>query len=505
MGMILNPRMLIIFKLLILHGSSSEKIICEPCPPGTHMTEECLEEHPTVCEPCPEGSYMPTENKAKGCFPHPKCGYGERTRFRGNATHPRTCTCRQGYYSRGQGCDRNVYCPPGEGINKKGDGCRRCPEGTYSDQLSNLQRCRPCTNCAKLGGRTVSLCTSVRNVVCERLRHSADIEGRTLKTNDDSELRFAIQETEDSEETLTDTTSPNLTSIVLISIAVSGTITCSGVLALVFYSRRYYKMALEPREDNCVCQAPPIIEGPIPGPVQCEEQTLPKQREALQPPDQPPAYSENCSECDDLQETSSSRDPLLPSEEQETNSDSSVPETNTDSGITDDVSLSTTLSTTARDQDQSSPPDSYDEDHSNLEDMAMSASMRGSTSSIASTASTMASSRATSASSLEYRHKVQEALSRAYSNVLTRSAMEQLANELGQDWKYVARRLGLKEYEIDHILNEHRSNIQEQTFAMIRNWQQGKAGGATISELYGALLDCNRGELCSKLQSLAAN
>eukprot|EP00058_Branchiostoma_floridae_P001076 XP_002586564.1 hypothetical protein BRAFLDRAFT_106346 [Branchiostoma floridae] len=108
----------------------------------------------------------------------------------------------------------------------------------------------------------------------------------------------------------------------------------------------------------------------------------------------------------------------------------------------------------------------------------------------------------TSASSLAYRRRIQERLAGVFKEVLSRGAMEHLVSGLGQEWKTVARRLGLSQPEIDHILNENRANLEEQIYEMIREWQQCRAGHASIAELYGVLLECNRQDLINQLRSL---
>ncbi|XP_078584065.1 uncharacterized protein LOC144866502 [Branchiostoma floridae x Branchiostoma japonicum] len=115
--------------------------------------------------------------------------------------------------------------------------------------------------------------------------------------------------------------------------------------------------------------------------------------------------------------------------------------------------------------------------------------------------STLASSHETSASSLEYREKVYSTLARSYANILTASVTEELKTSLGEQWPELARRLKLKEYQIDQIVNENRSDLQGQIYNMLRCWQQGKTE-ATIPELYGALKECNRLDIMQKLQAL---
>ncbi|XP_035663219.1 p53-induced death domain-containing protein 1-like [Branchiostoma floridae] len=119
--------------------------------------------------------------------------------------------------------------------------------------------------------------------------------------------------------------------------------------------------------------------------------------------------------------------------------------------------------------------------------------------------STSASSHETSVSSLEYREKVYSTLARSYANILTASATEELKISLGDQWPELARRLKLKQYQIDHIVNENRSDLQGQIYNMLRCWQQRKTGEATIPELYGALKECNRLDIMHKLQAMEDN
>ncbi|KAI8506753.1 Receptor-interacting serine/threonine-protein kinase 1 [Branchiostoma belcheri] len=136
-------------------------------------------------------------------------------------------------------------------------------------------------------------------------------------------------------------------------------------------------------------------------------------------------------------------------------------------------------------------------DETDFRDLSLQQTVAGSCQSLASTASME-----TSASSLAYRSRIQARLAVVYTDVLTKGAMEHLVAGLGQEWKTVAHRLGLSQPEIDHILNANRASLEEQIHEMIQKWQKRRAGHASIAELYGVLLECQRQDLINQLMSL---
>ncbi|XP_033375125.1 tumor necrosis factor receptor superfamily member 8 isoform X4 [Parus major] len=89
----------------------------------------------------------------------------------------RTCECRPGLFCRMTventctRCQLHSACRPGFGVKTRGTStndvtCEECPPGTFSDQNSSTDTCKPHTNCAKLNKVTLRKGNATHDQVC---------------------------------------------------------------------------------------------------------------------------------------------------------------------------------------------------------------------------------------------------------------------------------------------------------------------------------------------------
>ncbi|XP_066265753.1 uncharacterized protein [Branchiostoma lanceolatum] len=499
---------------------------CKLCDPGYFLVSPCANGLPnsTLCEMCKGRSFTPTYNNETSCI---KCREPNQVVYSDEDT-PIACRCAKGFHKKHSTCVRNTFCRPGKGVHR--GGCLDCPEGQFSNTYSNTQHCRPWTNCSARGMVTLSEGTSRRDAICKdtsvargRRRHNRKrTEGvREMVTNatkvqaKNAEKRILRQkglsstssiELTSTKNTTTTTSMPITTSDQRISHAkllptVPGddpsywffiVITASVITLLLLVITMlmcfcYRGLIKRTSKRKATCKAKeeigevekthPVLMSDESLQGEYEVSTNPKEIEEHRHANQPPPYHSQ-----DFQPMSTSHFSINSRENwnhisghySDLNQDYEEEETSPKSHIPLGFSVSMEFANTAH---------------------------APSTESLTSTDISSASWQ-TSPSSVAYRKRIQERLAQAVTNVLSRSAMEHLVGGLGREWQALAQRLGLTEAEIDHILNENRSDLDKQIYEMIRKWQQGKTGQASISELYGALLECNMEELHNKIVSL---
>ncbi|NXG76690.1 TNR8 factor, partial [Baryphthengus martii] len=89
----------------------------------------------------------------------------------------RVCECRPGLFcqmsvrSTCARCQQHTVCKPGFGVKVRGTStndvtCEKCPPGTFSDQTSSTDICKPHTNCAKLNKGALSEGNATHDQVC---------------------------------------------------------------------------------------------------------------------------------------------------------------------------------------------------------------------------------------------------------------------------------------------------------------------------------------------------
>ncbi|XP_070702869.1 tumor necrosis factor receptor superfamily member 1B [Pempheris klunzingeri] len=153
-------------------------LCCKKCHPGQRLKQHCSETTETVCEECPSGQYMETMNYSPNCFSCNKCKSAKGLLYAQNcsATIRSKCGCQGGMYCimgfddpYCTACNKYRSCRAGNGVSVPGKAdsdvkCERCPDGTFSDTVSHMDRCQPHKNC---NGKVVRKGNTTSDNVCE--------------------------------------------------------------------------------------------------------------------------------------------------------------------------------------------------------------------------------------------------------------------------------------------------------------------------------------------------
>ncbi|KAF1387664.1 hypothetical protein PFLUV_G00082290 [Perca fluviatilis] len=163
-----------------------EILICDRCPPGTHMAAYCTATTPTMCAPCRNQHYTELWNYLPKClYCHNFCTENEEVETECSATSNRVCRCKQGFFMTAGFCMRHSECGPGHGVQTKGTSqmntvCEKCSEGYFSTSSSALESCVKHQEC--VGGQIALLPGSINHDKmcgsCEDLANG----GETLRT-----------------------------------------------------------------------------------------------------------------------------------------------------------------------------------------------------------------------------------------------------------------------------------------------------------------------------------
>ncbi|XP_069073843.1 receptor-interacting serine/threonine-protein kinase 1 [Pleurodeles waltl] len=82
--------------------------------------------------------------------------------------------------------------------------------------------------------------------------------------------------------------------------------------------------------------------------------------------------------------------------------------------------------------------------------------------------------------------------------------LDKVRDNLGRQWKTCARKLGMRDPEIDEIDHDYeRDGLKEKVYQMLQKWQMREGTkGTTVGKLAKALYDCHRTDLLLELISL---
>ncbi|CAH1250287.1 TNFRSF6B [Branchiostoma lanceolatum] len=485
---------------------------CDLCPRGHYMIRQCENGVPnsTVCKPCEGRTYLPRPNHNTACI---SC-YHPNTLVTTNNISV-ACRCRKGFYKKEQICWPNAFCPPGTGVHE--DSCQRCPVGTFSDEYSDTQHCRPLTNCTSVGQTTLRSGTPSSDTVCSstplsRRRHNSRVSSSHLTTRS----AVVIPETGSpfdngiNNEVSIEGSSHGSTITVVDAVVISS---CVLVTVLVLYVIRYFtRRYLMVKRQRSTTNA--VFESPTPGSgelctssahtsdsgalCRSSTSTLSSRRKSIER--HAGGCRHNVSSNGGFYQLECPA--VMPAQTNVHESSSSLGLSDTAPSYTEN-SLHAFLVNGFQNEnvdrrynhkDLTEPMQLGHSDSTEFRPPGLHQTVAGSCQSLASTDSCE-----TSASSLAYRRRIHARLAGVYTEVLSKGAMEHLVAGLGQEWKTVAHRLGLSQPEVDHILNANKENLEKQIYEMIRGWQQCRAGHASIAELYGVLLECNRQDLINQL------
>ncbi|KAK5862570.1 hypothetical protein PBY51_017952 [Eleginops maclovinus] len=101
--------------------STRETLICDKCPPGTHMAAYCTPTKATVCAPCRSRHFTAFWNYLPKClYCNNYCVENQEVETECTATTNRVCRCKEGFYMTNDFCWRHSECGPGHGIKTKG-------------------------------------------------------------------------------------------------------------------------------------------------------------------------------------------------------------------------------------------------------------------------------------------------------------------------------------------------------------------------------------------------
>ncbi|XP_068686064.1 tumor necrosis factor receptor superfamily member 16-like isoform X4 [Montipora foliosa] len=165
-------------------------LCCKLCPLGTHLLLPCNESTgESFCQPCPPETYMDKINNEKQCFPCKRCDPTQIALSECKATQNRKCDCEAGKFLEPSFlyCKDCKKCHKGEGVVSPCSGnsdtkCAPCVKGsTFSNNASETERCKPCTQCRGMMIEKEA-CNVSRDTVCERANETETTTARTTVT-----------------------------------------------------------------------------------------------------------------------------------------------------------------------------------------------------------------------------------------------------------------------------------------------------------------------------------
>ncbi|XP_027643923.1 tumor necrosis factor receptor superfamily member 8 isoform X1 [Falco peregrinus] len=152
---------------------------CYKCPSGYVKKKACPRDPDEDCMTCGPEQYVNEELGKPQCDACVLCAKEselvEKKPCSFNSS--RVCECRPGLFCQMAvkntclRCQQHAVCKPGFGVKVRGTStndvtCEECPSGTFSDQSSSTDVCKPHTNCAKLNKVAVSEGNATHDQVC---------------------------------------------------------------------------------------------------------------------------------------------------------------------------------------------------------------------------------------------------------------------------------------------------------------------------------------------------
>ncbi|NWW33858.1 TNR8 factor, partial [Panurus biarmicus] len=154
---------------------------CYQCPSGYIKKKACPRDPAEDCLTCGPDQYLknvspkPQCDACVSCFLPAEPDLVEKQPCSLNSS--RTCECRPGLFCLTTvqytctRCQHHSACKPGFGVKTRGTStndvtCEECPPGTFSDQNSSTDICKPHTNCAKLNKVTLRKGNATHDQVC---------------------------------------------------------------------------------------------------------------------------------------------------------------------------------------------------------------------------------------------------------------------------------------------------------------------------------------------------
>ncbi|XP_017590518.1 PREDICTED: tumor necrosis factor receptor superfamily member 8 isoform X2 [Corvus brachyrhynchos] len=152
---------------------------CYRCPSGYVKKKACPRDPGEDCMTCGPDQYVnnafqkPRCDACVSCSKEPDLVEKQPCSFNSS----RVCECRPGLFCRTNvtntctRCQHHSACKPGFGVKIRGTStndvtCEECPPGTFSDQNSSTDICKPHTNCAKLNKVILRKGNATHDQVC---------------------------------------------------------------------------------------------------------------------------------------------------------------------------------------------------------------------------------------------------------------------------------------------------------------------------------------------------
>ncbi|XP_064028254.1 tumor necrosis factor receptor superfamily member 8 [Pogoniulus pusillus] len=157
---------------------------CYRCPSGSVKKRACPRDSAEDCMRCGPEQYVDETSAKPQCHACVSCAEPELVEKKPcsfNAS--RVCECRPGLFCQTSveyscsRCQKHTVCKPGFGVKVRGTSmndvtCEKCPSGTFSDQNSSTDTCKPHTNCAELNKVALSEGNATHDRVCMDLTPS---------------------------------------------------------------------------------------------------------------------------------------------------------------------------------------------------------------------------------------------------------------------------------------------------------------------------------------------
>ncbi|XP_051493264.1 tumor necrosis factor receptor superfamily member 8-like [Apus apus] len=152
---------------------------CYQCPSGYVKKKACPRDPEEDCMRCGPEQYVNEDFQRPQCDACVSCAKEsdlvEKEPCSFNSS--RVCECRPGLFCQTpvkhtcSRCQQHTVCKPGFGVKVRGNSttdvtCEKCPDGTFSDQNSSTDICKPHTNCASLNKVALSKGNATHDQVC---------------------------------------------------------------------------------------------------------------------------------------------------------------------------------------------------------------------------------------------------------------------------------------------------------------------------------------------------
>ncbi|XP_028986293.1 tumor necrosis factor receptor superfamily member 6B-like [Betta splendens] len=137
-----------------VNQDTGEVVVCDMCPPGTHVSARCTATTPTRCAPCKAEHFTGLWNYLPRClYCSTFCTDNQEVEKECSPLNDRVCRCKDGFYTNGDFCVRHSACEPGHGVQTRGTTqmntvCEECSDGYFSNSSSALDACVKHQECA---------------------------------------------------------------------------------------------------------------------------------------------------------------------------------------------------------------------------------------------------------------------------------------------------------------------------------------------------------------------